>query len=146
MIEDALPPNVPTRLQKDLIATRREVPVANGRSHSVPDNYYTPRLVRWALDQWLANLPGTADFTVLQHTLRTVCADTQSFHSYLQVPEAFAETYAEEIGRRNEHRAELDSVKRVLDAKADRFVSGWVFFLGGALFAAIALVGVAMAR
>jgi hypothetical protein len=83
---------------------------------------------------------------MIEDALQTVCADTQTFHSYLQVPEAFAETYAEEVGKWSERRAELDSVKRVLDAKADRFVSGCVFLLGRALFAAIAVVSVVMAQ
>jgi len=146
MLEDALPSNVPAWLQKDLVSTRHEVPVANGRSHTTHENYYTPRLVRWALDQWLASVPGSADLTALQRTLQVVCADTRTFHAYLQVPDAFAEIYQEEVGKLNEHRAELDSVKRVLDTKASTHDSGWVLLLGCALFAVIAIVTAALLR
>ncbi|MBW2399210.1 MAG: hypothetical protein JRG80_08040 [Deltaproteobacteria bacterium] len=146
MADDALPSNVPAWLQKDLVSTFHEVPVANGRSHTVQQNYYTPRLVRWALDQWLASLPVAADLHALQRTLQTVCADARTFHAYLQVPEAFADIYDEEIGKLSEHRSELDSVKRVLDANANRYHSGWVFLLGCTLFAAIAVATVALTR
>jgi hypothetical protein len=146
MIEDVLPSNVPAWLQKDLVSTVHEVPVANDRSHTVQENYYTPRLVRWALDQWLASLPGAADLPALQRTLQTVCADTRTFHAYLQVPGAFADIYDEEIDKLIEHRSELDSIKRVLDANANRNGSGRVFFIGCALFVAIAFAVVAWAR
>lgn len=146
MIEDVLPSNVPAWLQKDLVSTVHEVPVANDRSHTIQQNYYTPRLVRWALDQWLASLPGAADMTAIQRTLQTVCADSRTFHAYLKVPEAFAEIYDEEIGRQIEHRSELDSVKRVLDANTNRYDPGGVFLIGCALFAAIAFAIVAWAR
>lgn len=146
MIEDTLPSNVPAWLQKDLVSTCHEVPVANGLSHAVQDNYYTPRLVRWALDQWLVNIPNGADLSALQRTLQTVCADTRTFHAYLQVPEAFADIYDEELGKLSEHRSELASVKRVFHTKTNDQDSGWVFLLGCALFAAIAFTTVAMTR
>ncbi len=146
MIEDALPSNVPARLQKDLVSTCHEVPVANGRSHTIQQNYYTPRLVRWALDQWLASVPDAADLPALQRALQTICDDARTFHAYLQVPEAFVEIYGEEVGKLNEHRSELDSVKRVLQVKADTRDSGWAFLLGCALFAAIAFGIVALTR
>ena len=146
MIDDALPSNVPAWLQKDLVSTCHEVPVANGRSHTIQQNYYTPRLMRWALDQWLESLPGSSDHSALQRTLQIVCADTRTFHAYLQVPEAFADIYVEEIGKLNEHRSELDSVKRVLHENANARGSGWVFLLGCALFAAIAFATVALTQ
>lgn len=146
MIDGALPSNVPAWLQKDLVSTFHEVPVANGQSHTIQQNYYTPRLLRWALDQWFASIPGGADPSALQRTLQAVCADARTFHAYLQVPEAFAETYDEEIGKLNEHRSELDSVKRVLQSPAELHDSGWTFLLGCTLFAAIAFVTVALAR
>jgi hypothetical protein len=146
MIEDALPSNVPAWLRKDLVSTYHEVPVANGRSHTVQENHYTPRLVRWALDQWLASIPDAADLSSLQRTLQTVCADSRTFHAYLQVPDAFADIYDEEIEKLNEHRSELDSVKRVLHVKSKSHDSGWAFPLGCALFAAIAFASVALTR
>jgi len=146
MIDDALPSNVPAWLQKDLVSTCHEVPVANGRSHTIQQNYYTPRLMRWALDQWLESLPDAANLPALQRTLQTVCADPRTFHAYLQVPEAFADIYVEEIGKLNEHRSELDSVKRVLHENANARGSGWVFLLGCALFAAIAFATVALTQ
>lgn len=146
MIEDVLPSNVPAWLQKDLLSTVHEVPVANDRSHTTRQNYYTPRLVRWALDQWFASLPRAADPTALQRALQTVCADPRAFHAYLQVPEAFAELYDEEIGRQLEHRSELDSVKRVLDADANRNGSDGIFRIGCAMFSAIAFCIAALAR
>lgn len=146
MNDDTLPPNVPTWLQKDLLSARHEVPVANGRSHTVEHNYYSPRLLRWALDQWFASVPSRADLPTLQRTLQTVCADDRTFHAYLRVPEAFAETYDEEIEKLAERRSELDSVKRVFHVKDSRHDSGWVFVLGCALFAAIAFGSVALTR
>lgn len=146
MNEDTLPSNVPAFLQKDLVSTCHEVPVADGRSHTVQESYFTPRLMRWAVDQWFASVPDASDLTALQHTLRIVCADTRTFHAYLQVPEAFAEIYHEELGKRDAHRAEVDSVKRVLDADSKQHQSGWFFLLGSALFAATAIVTVALLR
>jgi len=146
MIEDTLPSNVPAWLQKDLVSTCDEVPVANGRSHIVQHRYYTPRLMRWALDQWFASIPDGTDLAALNRTLQTVCADARTFHAYLQVPEAFAEIYDEEIAKLIEHRSELDSLKRVFEAKTYGHDSGWVFLLGCALFAAIAFATVALIR
>lgn len=144
MTEERLPSNVPVWLEKDLVSTCHEVPVANGRSHTLQENYYSPRLVRWALEQWLANVPSAAELPALRRTLQTVCSDSRAFHAYLQVPEAFAEIYDEEIDKLAEHRSELDSVKRVFDTKAETHDSGWVFLLGCALFAAIAFATVAL--
>jgi hypothetical protein len=146
MNEDLLPSTVPAFLQKDLVSTRHEVPVAKGRSHTVQENYYTPRLMRWAVDQWFASVPDATDLVALQQSLRVACADTSTFHAYLQVPEAFAEIYQEEVGKRHLYRAEVDSVKRVLDAGSKRHMSGWYFLLGSALFAATAIVTVAFLR
>ena len=146
MHEDTLPSNVPAFLQKDLVSTCHEVPVPEGRSHTVQENYYTPRLMRWAIDQWFASVPGADDLTALQHSLRVVCEDTPTFQAFLQVPEAYAEVYEEEIGKRNAHRAEVDSVKRGLDAKSKQRKSGWFLLLGSALFAATAIVTVALIR
>jgi len=146
MIEDTLPSNVPAWLQKDLVSTCHEVPVADGLSHTLQDNYYTPRLMRWAIDQWLANIPGSADLQALQRTLQTVCADARTFHAYLEVPEAFAEIYDEEAGKLSEHRYELASVKRVFHVDSSNHDSGWAFLLGCSLFAAIAFITVSLTR
>jgi len=146
MIEDALPSNVPDWLQKDFVSTCHEIPVANGRSHTVQDSFYSPRLVRWAIDQWCASIPDASDLTALQHTLQVVCADSRTFHAYLQVPEAFAEIYQEELGKQSEHRSELDSVKRVLDARSNSKLAGWAVLLGCTLFAAAAIVTVLLLR
>ena len=87
MIEDVLPSNVPAWLQKDLVSTVHELPVANDRSHAVQQNYYTPRLVRWALDQWLASLPGAADMTAIQRTLQQVREFGDAFAHELSIAE-----------------------------------------------------------
>jgi hypothetical protein len=144
MLEDALPSNVPAWLQKDLVSTCHEVPVADGQSYTAHDNFYSPRLMRWAVDQWIESVPTPVNLCAFQRALESACADTRTFHAYLQLPEAFEETYQEELGKLNEHRSELASVKRVLDARHRTRPSGWAYLLGGSLIAAIAIVTAAM--
>jgi hypothetical protein len=118
MQEANLPDNLPKRLQKDVLSTWHEVPVADRGSHSECENYYTPRVFRWALEEWLRNIPQEADVTALRRVLPIALADTESFHAYLRVPEAFGETYSEELAKLNTHQAEVNQVKRLLDARA----------------------------
>ena len=74
----------------------------------------------------MASPLDATDFGALEQTLRVVCADTRTFHAYLQVPEAFAEIYHEEVAKRSAHRAEVDSLKRVLDDASQQRSSGWL--------------------
>jgi len=115
MHEDALPENVPSWLRKDMLSTREEVPVEGGGSKSVRENYYTPRVYRWALEEWLAVVPADADAAALRRALPAVLADTPTFHAYLRVPEAFGEVYREELAKQSERRCELTRVKRGLE-------------------------------
>ena len=115
MQEDILPENIPSWLRKDMLSTRDEVPVAGGGSKSVRENYYTPRVYRWALEEWLQVVPADADATALRRALPAVLADTPTFHAYLRVPEAFGDVYREELAKHNEHRSELARVKRGLE-------------------------------
>ena len=114
MREDFLPENVPEFLQKDIVTTRHEIPVASGESRTVYANYYSPSLLRWALEQWLRNVAADADPTALRRVLPIVLADSQSFHAYLRVPEAFGETYLEELAKLHEDRADLSRLKHIL--------------------------------
>ena len=114
MQEIDLPENLPERLRKDIVSTRYEVPDADGGSHTVCENHYTPRVFRWALEEWLRNIPRDGDAAALQRALPIAVADTATFHAYLQVPEAFSEVYLEEFEKLNEHRGEMAQVKRVL--------------------------------
>jgi len=117
MREDFLPENVPEFLQKDIVSTRHELPVASGESRTVYANFYTPDLLRWALDEWLRNISADIDLTVLRRVLPIALADAQSFHAYLQVPEAFGEIYLEELAKVNEERAQLSHLKYALERR-----------------------------
>jgi len=114
MLENSLPENLPKWLQKDIVSTQHEVPVAGGRSHIVCENYYTPQVFRWAVEQWLDAVPRDADFTAFRRALPVALADTRTFHAYLRVPEAFEELYLNELAQLNQHRGELRSVQRAL--------------------------------
>ena len=114
MQEGELPENLPKRLQKDIVCTRYAVPAANGESHTVYENHYTSRVFRWALEEWLRNVPADGDASALRRALLIALADTATFHAYLRVPEAFGEVYREELTKLNAHRGELVQVKRVL--------------------------------
>ena len=50
--------------------------------------------------------------------LRIALADTETFHAYLRVPEAFGDTYSEELAKLNIHRAGVNRVKRLLGARS----------------------------
>jgi hypothetical protein len=145
MIEETLPSNVPAYLQKDLVSTRHEVPVANGGSRAVFENYYTPRLLGWAFTRWLHDVPKGGNPHALERALRVVCADSRTFHAYLQVPDAFAELVSEEAAKEDAHRSDCDSLKRVFDERAGSGPRS-KFFLGSAAFAVIAFAIVALAR
>jgi hypothetical protein len=145
MIDDTLPSNVPAYLQKDLLSTRHEVPVAKGGSHTVQENFYTPRLLRWALDQWLHSVPEGGNVLALERSLSIVCADSKTFHAYLQVPEAFEEVYLGEVDKQDVHRSEVASVTRVLEAKTGTD-SRWALILGSALVTVIAIFTVGLIR
>ncbi len=146
MQENDLPENLPERLRKDIVSVRYEVPAADGESHTVYENHYTPRVFRWALEEWLRNVPRDGDATALRRALPTALADTATFHAYLRVPEAFGEIYLEELTKANEHRAEMARVKRVL--KRGPCVRRWKplsrFYIG--FLVAYAIVAVTLAR
>jgi len=114
MQEIDLPQNLPEWLRKDIVSTRYEVPDAGGGSHTVYENHYTPRVFRWALEEWLQSVPRDGDAAALRRALPIAVADTATFHAYLRVPEAFGDVYLEELAKLNEHRAEVAQVKRVL--------------------------------
>jgi hypothetical protein len=146
MQEENLPENLPEWLRKDIVSTRYEVPAADGKSHTVYENHYTPRVFRWALEEWLRNVPRDGDATALRRALTISLADTATFHAYLRVPEAFEEVYFEELTKVNEHRAEMAQVKRVL--KRGPCVGRWKpfsrFYIG--LLVAYAIAAVTLVR
>jgi len=112
---NSIPENLPEWFRKDIVSVRYEVPAADGGSHTVYENHYTPRVFRWALEEWLRSVPKDGDATALRRALPMALADTATFHAYLRVPEAFGEVYFEELTKVNEHRAERAQVKRVLN-------------------------------
>jgi hypothetical protein len=114
MQETSLPENLPKWLQKEIISTQHEVPVAGGLSHTVCENFYTPQVFRWALQEWLETVPQDGDFAAFRRALPIALADTPTFHAYLRVPEAFEELYFGELAKLNEHRSELLRVQRAL--------------------------------
>ncbi len=114
MYENDLPDDFPEWLRKDVIATRHEVPAAHGRSHTVFENFYTPKVFRWAMSQWLCSVPEDADPQALGRSLPIALADPQAFFAYLTVPDAFGDLYRQELANVNEQRQELDRVKRVM--------------------------------
>jgi len=114
MQEDCLPENLPKSLQKGIVSKRHEVPVANGESHAAFENFYTPRVFSWALEEWLRNVSTDVDLTALRRALPIALADTRTFHAYLRVPEAFGGIYFEELAKLAEQRAELLQMKRVM--------------------------------
>lgn len=120
MQEATLPENLPKRLQKDVLSTWHEVPVADRGSHTECENYYTPRVFRWALEEWLRNVPQEGDVAALRRVLPIALADTETFHAYLRVPEAFGESYSEELSKLNTHRAGVNRVKRLLRGRPSR--------------------------
>ena len=65
MQESNLPENLPEWLQKDIVSVRYEVPSAEGGSRTVYENHYTPRVFRWALEEWLRNIPTDGDAVAL---------------------------------------------------------------------------------
>jgi hypothetical protein len=146
MQEYDLPENIPEWLRKDIVSTCYEVPAADGESHTVYENHYTPRLFRWALEEWLRNVPRDGDATALRRALPIALADTATFHAYLRVPEVFGEVYLEELAKLNEHRAEMAQVKRVL--KRVPCVRRWKplgrFYIG--LLVAYAIAAVTLGR
>jgi hypothetical protein len=146
MQEDELPENLPKWLQKDIVSTRYEVPAADGESHTVCENHYTSRVFRWALEEWLRNVPTDGDAAALRRALPIALADAATFHAYLRVPEAFGEVYREELAKLNVHRAELAQVKRVL--KRGPYARRWKplsrFYTG--LLIAYAIVAATLAR
>jgi hypothetical protein len=114
MQEDNLPENLPEWLKKDVVSTRYEVPSPDGGSHTVCENHYTPRVLRWVLEEWLRNVPEDGDATALRRALPLALEDTATFHAYLRLPETFGEVYLEELAKLNEHRSSIAQVKRVL--------------------------------
>jgi hypothetical protein len=114
MQETSLPANLPKWLQKDIVSTQHEVPVAGGRSHTVCENYYTPQVFRWAIQEWLETVPQDGDLAAFRRALPLALTDTSTFHAYLRVPEAFEELYRNELSKLNEHRGELRRVQRAL--------------------------------
>jgi hypothetical protein len=114
MQENSIPENLPERLQKDIVSIRYEVPAADGKSHTVYENHYSPRVFRWALEEWLRNVPRDGDAAALRRALTVALADLPTFDAYLRVPEGFGEIYLEELAELNEHRTDVARVKRVL--------------------------------
>ena len=146
MQEDSIPENLPEWFRKDIVCTRYEVPATDGKSHTVYENHYTPRVFRWALEEWLRNVPRDGDATALRRALPIALADSATFHAYLRVPEAFGEVYFEELAKVNEHRDEKAQVKRVL--KQGPGVWRWKplsrFYIG--LLVAYAIAAVTLVR
>ena len=133
------PENLPKWLQKDIVSTRYEVPVPDGGSHTVTENYYTPQVFRWVLEEWLHSVPLDGDVTALRRSLPIVLADSRTFYAYLRVPEAFEEIYLGELEKVNQHRAGVRRVKRALNRRTFSSIVG-----RGALFACL-LLAVAVA-
>jgi hypothetical protein len=146
MQEFELPENLPEWLRKDIVSTRYEMPEPGGGSRTVYENHYTPRVFRWALEEWLRSLPRESDAAALQRALPVAVADTETFHAYLRVPEAFGDAYRDELTKLNEHRADKAQVKRVL--KRGPYARRWKplsrFYL--ALLFAYAIAAVALMR
>jgi hypothetical protein len=114
MYDHNLPYGFPEWLRKDIVATLHEVPAARGRTQTAYENFYTLRVFRWALNQWLSCLPEDPDGRALRRALPIVLGDSQSFVAYMTVPDAFEELYRQELEKLNEERGELDRVKQVL--------------------------------
>lgn len=145
MYDCDLPESFPEWLRKDVVSTRHEVPAARGRSHTVFEKFYTPRVFRWALNQWFERIPLDADPRALRNALPQVLADPETFFAYLTVPDAFAELYESEHARLSEDRVELERVKRVM--RIGRFRRSWSFrHLVAGLLVANALVAAALLR
>ena len=146
MQEIDLPRNLPEWLRKDIVSTYYEVPAPGGGSHTVSENHYTPRVFRWALEEWLRNVPRDGDAAAMWRALPVALADTATFHAYLRVPEAFGEIYREELAKLNEHRSEMAQVKRVL--KRAPCIRRWKslsrFYVG--LLVAYAIAAVTLGR
>ena len=109
------PENLPKWLQKDIVSTHYEVPVPDGGSHTITENYYSPQVFRWVLQEWLHCVPLDGDLAALRRALPAVLADSRTFYAYLRVPEAFEEMYRAELTKENQHRAGVRRVKRALN-------------------------------
>jgi hypothetical protein len=146
MYDHDLPDSFPEWLRKEVVSTRHEVPAPRGRSHTVYEKFYTPKVFRWALNQWLERLPDDTDARALQRSLPLALADPETFFAYLTVPDAFQEVYEQELATLNEDRVELERVKRVM--RSGRYRRNWWSFrhvYTGLLFV-YALVATAMIR
>ena len=120
MNEEIVLDNVPEWLQKDIVTTHHEVPVAGGGSGTEISHFYSPRLLRWTVESWLHDIPSDADASALQRTLLVALADPRAFRAYLRLPDAFCETYLEELAKLNKRRSELVDMKRLLESGARR--------------------------
>lgn len=114
MHEEIVLDNVPEWLQKDIVTTCHEVPVASGGSGTELTYFYSPRLVRWAVESWLQEIPSDADPRALQRSLLVALSDSRAFRAYLRLPDAFCETYLEELAKLNNQRVDLVEMKRLL--------------------------------
>jgi hypothetical protein len=118
MYEEIVLDNVPEWLQKDIVTTCHEVPVAGGGSGTEVAHFYSPRLIRWAVESWLRGVPGDADPSALQRALLVALADPRAFRAYLRLPDAFCDAYLEELANLNKRRSELVDMKRLLSSRS----------------------------
>lgn len=118
--EDRLSEVLPASMRKEVVSTRREVPISTGSSMSVIDSYYTPRVFRWAIDRWFEGLPADLNLEAVRGALPIALADAETFHGYLQVPEAFVETYEDKLREIEQREVDLARLKRALPRRAQR--------------------------
>jgi len=114
LTEEQLSQVLPASMRKDVVFTRHEVPISAGSSVSVLQSYYSPRVFRWAVGRWLEELPIGASMEAVRRTLPRVLSDADTFHGYLAVPDAFRETYDEELRELEKHRNDLTDLKNAL--------------------------------
>lgn len=118
--EDRLSEVLPASMRKDVVSIRREVPISTGSSMSVIESYYTPRVFRWSIDRWLEGLPADLNLEALRGALPIALTDTETFHGYLEVPEAFVETYEDKLREIEQREVDLARLKRALPQHARR--------------------------
>ena len=125
MTDERLSSVLPASMRKDVVAVRHEVPVRQGQSRTVVESYYTPRVIHWALARWLDSVPAEGNLAAVRNAVPVALSDPESFHSYLEVPDAFLDAYEDELRKLEEHKADVDRLKRVLPGERRRLPRDW---------------------